>query len=121
MSGIGIAVEPGILRAGVAFFRLWNSRWNMFLVFGAGLIIGGIGGMLSWLAAAAYLESRRSRYREMGSRPDQAKFAADSDFAVCVEAGGDWAPRIGRSRRRDRGATPAGKVARAGTQRPSTI
>lgn len=82
--------------------RLQYSRWNMFLAFSAGLIIGTVGGMLSWLAAAAYLETQRSRHREVNARPDAAKFAADRDFAVCVDQGGDWTPRMRGQRRPDR-------------------
>lgn len=93
----------------------------MFLMFGAGLIIGGIGGMLSWLAAAAYLEARRARQQEMGAQRDTVKFAADGDVAVCVESGGDWSPRRNRPRRTDRGVTSAGDLPRAGAQRPSTL
>jgi hypothetical protein len=69
----------------------------MFLAFSAGLIIGTVGGMLSWLAAAAYLETQRSRHREVNAQPDAAKFAAD-----CVDQGGDWTPRMRGQRRPNR-------------------
>jgi len=89
----------------------------MWLAFGAGLFIGTIGGMASWLAAAAYLEAKRARLElAANARPAATAFAE----TVQADADNDWAPRI-RGRRTRRTVAPVSKGQPGSPRRASTI
>jgi hypothetical protein len=89
----------------------------MFLVFCIGLIVGILAGMFSWLAAAAFLESKRGLeeglFAGFAIQPDLTKVATDSARGLPEERTG----RIFHQRSR-RGAPVVPTVAMSETRRP---
>ena len=89
----------------------------MVMVFCIGLIIGTLAGMLSWLAAAALLESKRGLeeglFAGLAIRPELTKVAPDSALGLPEERTG----RVFRPRGR-RGAPVVPAAAMSETRRP---
>jgi hypothetical protein len=57
----------------------------MILAFGAGLVIGTVGGMVSWLAAAAYFEARRTPVTMAEAGAEFSVFTVENSFAFSPE------------------------------------
>jgi hypothetical protein len=57
----------------------------MILAFAAGLVIGTVGGMVSWVAAAAYFESRRAPAMMAEASEEFSVFTVENSFAFAPE------------------------------------
>jgi hypothetical protein len=84
----------------------------MILAFTAGLVIGTVGGAVSWLAAAAYLEAKRMPVTMAEAGAEFSVFTVENSFPFAAEQSATSGRLYRRAKTREYRIAPTSNAAK---------